>query len=281
MFCDLHTHTIFSDGTSTPQELIDGAIAARLGAIALTDHNTVQGLPEFMAAANGKNIDIVLGSEFSVNYGEKELHLLGLFIDPKYFSQITDLMKSILVRKEKSNVDLVGALGRVGIRLDYDEIKASAYGVSVNRAHIASALMQGGYVSSIAEAFERYLSPKAGFYKEPRSIDVWEMMDYLKSIGAVTVLAHPYLKLDDRDLVTFLKRASKEGLDGMECFYSTNDEATTARSIQLAEEYGILKSGGSDYHGTRKPNIELGVGRGNLEIPYEWYLRLKEKAKAI
>lgn len=281
MFCDLHTHTIFSDGTSTPQELIDGAIAARLGAIALTDHNTVQGLPEFIAAAEGKNIDIVLGSEFSVNYGEKELHLLGLFIDPKHFPQITDLMASILVRKEKSNVDLVGALGRVGIRLDYDEIKASAYGVSVNRAHIASALMQDGYVSSITEAFEKYLSPKAGFYKEPRSIDVWEMMDYLKSIGAVTVLAHPYLKLDDPDLVTFLQRASKEGLDGMECLYSTNDEATTKRSLQLAEEYGILKSGGSDYHGTRKPGIELGVGRGNLQIPYEWYLRLKEKAKAI
>ena len=112
MFCDLHTHSIFSDGTSTPQELIDGAIAAHLGAIALTDHNTVQGLPEFMAAADGKNIDIVLGSEFSVNYGEKELHLLGLFIDPKYFPQITDLMASILVRKEKSNIDLIGALGR-------------------------------------------------------------------------------------------------------------------------------------------------------------------------
>ena len=281
MFCDLHTHSIFSDGTSTPQELIDGAIAAHLGAIALTDHNTVEGLPHILTAASGKNIDVVLGSEFSVNYGDKELHLLGLFISPEYFPQITDLMTSILVRKEHSNAELVEALGRAGIRLDYDAIRASAHGVSVNRAHIASAMVQGGYVSSVAEAFERYLSPKAGFYKEPKSIDVWEMIDVIKSIGAVSVLAHPFLKLSEPDLVTFLGEASKAGLDGMECFYSLHDEAATNTAIKLADEYGLLKSGGSDFHGERKPDIELGVGRGNLQVPYECYLRLREKAKAI
>ena len=281
MLCDLHTHSIFSDGTSTPAELIDLAVEAGLGAIALTDHNTIEGLPEFMAAADKKNIDVVLGSEFSVTYDEKELHLLGLFIRPENFSKVSEFMSSTLIRKEQSNVELVNALCKAGIRLNYDDIKASAHGISINRAHIASALMQNGYVASIAEAFERFLSPKAGFYKEPRSIDVWDMIDFLKSIGAVTVLAHPFLKLGDSDLVAFLARASQEGLDGMECFYSTNDEATTARSIELTEKFGLLKSGGSDFHGLRKPDIKIGAGRGNLEIPYEWYLELKETAKAL
>ena len=279
MICDLHTHSIFSDGTWTPSELINGAINAGISALALTDHNTVEGLPHFIDAAAGKDIEAVLGCEFSVDYEEKELHMLGLFIDPKYFPQITDMMNDVMARKEKSNIDLVESLRNAGIILDYDKIKGATPSGKVNRAHIASAMLENGYVGSVKEAFSRYLKPSAGFYKEPKRLSVWETIDYIQSIGAVSVLAHPFLQLDDEGLVTFLPKAKEHGLVGMECYYSSNDEKQTADSLRIADAFGLLRSGGSDFHGTRKPDIELGVGKGNLRIPYDWYLALKEKSK--
>ena len=277
--CDLHTHSIFSDGTWTPSELIDGAINAGISALALTDHNAVEGLPHFIDAAAGKDIEAVLGCEFSVDYEEKELHMLGLFIDPKYFPQITDMMNDVMARKEKSNIDLVESLKNADIILDYDKIKSATPSGKINRAHIASAMLENGYVGSVKEAFSRYLKSELGFYKEPKRLSVWETVDYIQSIGAVSVLAHPFLQLDEEGLVKFLPKAKVYGLIGMECYYSTNDEKQTADSLRIADEFGLLYSGGSDFHGTRKPDIELGVGKGNLRIPYDWYLALKEKSK--
>ena len=277
--CDMHTHTIYSDGTLTPRELIDEAIGAGLSALALTDHNTVEGLPEFISAASGKDIDIVLGSEFSVDYDGQELHLLALFIDQKHFPKISALMTDVMKRKQECNRDLVKSLIRAGLSLDYDEITAGTPSGKINRAHVAEAMIKKGYVGSLEEAFSLYLHPSAGYYREPKLISVFEMIDFIKSIGAVSVLAHPFLQLSEEKMVEFLPKAKAAGLDGIECYYSKYDEATTATSLRLADEFGLLKSGGSDYHGARKPGITIGSGKGNLRIPYEWYLRLKERAK--
>lgn len=279
MICDLHTHSIYSDGTFTPKELIEDAIKAKISAIALTDHNTVDGLKNFISAGRGKNIELVLGAEFSVDYIGKELHLLGLFIKPKHFEQISTLMKDVMKRKEESNINLINALVRSGFDLNYDEIKATTPNGKINRAHIATAMMKKGYVSSIDEAFITYLSKNGIYYKEPQRIDAFEMIDFIKSIGAVSVLAHPFLNLSEEELQRFLPIGKRCGLDGMECYYSLYGQETTNTSLALADKYGLLKSGGSDFHGARKPDIMLGVGKGNLNIPYEWYLNLKEKAK--
>ena len=278
MFCDLHTHSIFSDGTYTPEELIDAAINIGLSAIALTDHNTVDGLPNFISASVGKNIDIVLGTEFSVDYDGKELHMLALFIKPQYFSQITELMNAVIIRKEQSYIDLIDALSSVGINLDYNEIKSLTPSGKINRAHIASAMMQKGYVSSIIEAFQTYLSKTGGYYKEAERINVWEMLNFINSIGAVSVLAHPFLNLREDELISFLTKAKEFRLAGMECYYPLYDDLTTEKSLKIADRFNILPSGGSDFHGLRKPDINLGVGKGNLKIPYEWFLALKEKS---
>ena len=278
MFCDLHTHSIFSDGTYTPEELIDVAINIGLSAIALTDHNTVDGLPNFISASVGKNIDIVLGTEFSVDYDGKELHMLALFIKPQYFSQITELMNAVIIRKEQSYIDLIDALSSVGINLDYNEIKSLTPSGKINRAHIASAMMQKGYVSSIIEAFQTYLSKTGGYYKEAERINVWEMLNFINSIGAVSVLAHPFLNLREDELISFLTKAKEFRLAGMECYYPLYDDLTTEKSLKIADRFNILPSGGSDFHGLRKPDINLGVGKGNLKIPYEWFLALKEKS---
>lgn len=276
--CDLHTHSVFSDGTFTPTEIIDEAMHRGLSAVALCDHNTVDGLTEFFAAAKVKNIEAVGGAEFSVDYCGKELHLLGLFIDERYFSEITDKMNEVNLRKEQSNLELIESLGKAGIVLDYAKIKAGTPGGKVNRALIGRAMTEKGYTTSIDEAFATYLAPTSGHYKEPERLSVWETIDFINSIHAVPVLAHPFLNLKKDELAAFLPKAKDRGLVGMECYYSTFSDAKTALAIKFAREIGLEFSGGSDFHGENKPGIKLGVGYGNLEIPYEWYLHLKGRA---
>ena len=277
--CDLHTHSTFSDGTYTPDELINAAIAAKLSAVALCDHNTVDGLPRFLSAAEGKNIEAVPGAEFSVDLDGKELHLLGLFISPEYFSQISDLTALSHKLKEQSNIELIASLGKAGIQLNYDVIKSKTPNGKVNRAHIAMALTEAGYTASVKNAFDTLLSRSAGHYKDPNRESVWEIIDVINSIHAVPVLAHPFLNLDERALASFLPLAKARGLKGMECYYSLYDEKTTEKSLQLANEFGLLPSGGRDFHGSNKEGIGIAVGKGNLRIPYEWMSELKKFAK--
>ena len=279
MKCDLHTHSVFSDGTFTPAEIIDSAIEIGLSAVALCDHNTVDGLSCLMSAAKGKSIDAIPGAEFSVDLNGKELHLLGLFISPAYFAQISEMTSLSNKRKEQSNIELIASLVKAGIKLDYEEIKQKTPNGHVNRAHIAAALTEKGYTTSIKHAFDTLLSRSAGHYKDPQRITVWEMIDVINSIHAVPVLAHPFLNLTKEALADFLPLAKKRGLKGMECYYSLYNEKITAASLELADTFGLAKSGGSDFHGAHKPDIKLGVGKGNLEIPYEWFINLKSLIK--
>lgn len=279
--CDLHTHSIFSDGSYTPEQLIDEAIERGLCSLALCDHNAVDGLPRFLKAAEGKPIRAIAGAEFSVNYQGQELHLLGLFIPPSHFDAITARMKIVTERKEKSNLELVESLAKAGYVLDYAAAKASSPTGKINRLHIAEALTAAGYTPSVKAAFDTVLDPGAGHYHEPERLTVWEVLDDLHAMGAVPVLAHPLLHMSEQDLSEFLPQARKRGLVGMEVYYSKYDEAQTALALSLAERFGILPSGGSDFHGTGKPDISLGIGRGNLAIPEKWAEALAKKAKGI
>ena len=274
--CDLHTHSIFSDGSDSPEQIIHLAINQGLSAVALCDHNTVYGLPDFMKAARDLPIEAIAGTEFSVDYNGKELHLLGLFIPENAWGQLSSIMEDVLRRKEESNLALIDSLGRAGYHLDYEAIKATTARGQVNRAHIAEELTRLGYTASMKEAFGTLLDPKAGHYREPRRITVWEMLDTLKQLHAAPILAHPFLNLHSAELETFLPEAKKQGLLGMECYYSDYSQETTAEALALADNHQLLPSGGSDYHGKKKPHIRLGVGTGNLQIPYEWASKIKE-----
>ena len=277
--CDLHTHSIFSDGTYTPGEIIDSALEKGLSAVALCDHNTVDGLPEFLKAAENKDIEAVAGAEFSVNYDGVELHLLGLYLPAESFSPISVLMKEVNSRKEKSNIELIESLNRAGYEIDFETIKNKTPNGKFNRANIAAELTEKGYTSSVKEAFDTLLSPEAGHYKEPERLTVWDMLDFIKSIGGVAVLAHPFLNLNEEKLRAFLPSAKAHGLSGMECYYSLYDEETTKKSLEIAENFSLLCSGGSDFHGTIKPDIKLGEGKGNLKIPYEWAVKIKNSGE--
>lgn len=268
-YCDLHTHSTFSDGTDTPSALVALAEEKGLAAIALTDHNTIAGLPEFLEAAKNKGVRAIAGTEFSTDYKGTELHVLGLFLQPEHFDTITALLEDYRLRKEQSNIDLVRKLNDAGYAIDYAAIKAGTPKGQVNRALIAAELTRLGYTESIQAAFKQLLSPKCGYYTPPRRPSPFETIRFIKSLGAVAILAHPFLNLDEAELREFLTEAVPCGLDGMETLYSTYDEETTVLAKHIADEFGLLHSGGSDYHGGNKPHIQLGIGQGNLAIPYK------------
>ena len=265
-YCDLHTHSHYSDGTCSPAELISEAKAKGLSAVVLCDHNTVEGLGEFFAAAKGSAVEAIGGVEFSTDYGDVELHIVGMFITPAHIEAVDGMAAELRRRKDESNIALVENLQRGGYDIDYGELKAANPGI-VNRAHIAAKLVEKGYTGSIKEAFSTLLAKDGRYYVQPKRLDVFETIKFIKSIGAVAILAHPFLSLSEAELRKFLPEATKCGLDGMETLYSEYDEATTELAMRIAHEFGIKQSGGSDYHGARKPGIDLGTGRGDLRVP--------------
>ncbi len=275
MYCDLHTHSNFSDGTLTPAELIAQAQRQGLTAVALTDHNTVAGLPDFVAAGQCSGVEAVPGCEFSADYQDTELHILGLFIGAEHYGTVTGLLAQAQKEKERSNRELVAALNAAGYGLDYAEICSKCSG-QINRAHIAVSMVEKGYFANMQQAFKGPLSPKQGLYKRPKRIGAYDCIRFIKSIGAVAVLAHPFLDLDETQLRAFLPEAVAAGLDGMEVAYSRYSPETTAAAFSIADDFGLKYSGGSDFHGGNKPDIALGTGKGNLQIPATWLENLKK-----
>ncbi len=278
--CDLHTHSTYSDGTYTPAQLIQAAQEAGLSAIVLSDHNTVAGLPLFLEAGQGSGVEAVPGVEFSTEYLGTELHILALYVEPCHYEEINKLLQDFLNRKDRSNSEMVQRLAQAGIVLDYEKIKHEAAG-NVNRAVIGAEMVRLGYCESVKKAFSDWLSPEKGFFIPPVRPDAFETIAFIKSMGAVAVLAHPFLNLKEQELRVFLRKAVPAGLDGMEVYYSTYDPQTTALAESIAEEFGILKSGGSDFHGQNKPDISIGVGRGNLAVPMHFLQALKTRRNPI
>ena len=276
--CDLHTHSLYSDGTCTTGQLIEIAREAGLSAIVLSDHNTVAGLPSFIEAAEGSGVEAVPGVEFSTEYQGKELHILGMYIREESYPQINEILEQFLQRKEKSNRELVERLAQAGVVLDYDKIKEQSAG-SINRAVIGAEMVEKGYCESVKKAFSHWLSPKQGYYIPPLRPDAFETIRFIKSIGAVAVLAHPFLSLDEQELEVFLQTAVPAGLDGMEVYYSLFSPGETEKACRIADSFGLLYSGGSDFHGKNKPDIAMGTGKGNLKIPLSWLEKLRTRQR--
>ena len=269
--CDLHAHSVYSDGTSTPAELITLAKQAGLCAIALTDHNTVSGIPAFLSAAENSGVMPVPGIEVSTDYMGDELHIVGLFKSLDHLAEVEAYVAAYLQRKEQSNVDLCRNLCAAGYEVSYEKIKSATPDGTVNRALIAAELMRLGYVESIKAAFSTLLSKKGGFYHEPQRPEALEVIPKLIEFDAVPILAHPFLSLDEQKLREFLPKAKAVGLVGMETNYSTFSPEQTALAHDLVKEFDLKPGGGSDYHGTNKPDIRIGIGRGNLQVPYDYY----------
>ena len=268
--CDLHTHSTASDGSLTPTELVRAAEEIGLDAIALCDHNTVSGLREFMQAGAGSSVETIPACEFSSDYMGIDLHIIGMFIPEDQYDHIQAMMSETQAAKEASNLDLVAKLAADGYVIDYAALREQAGDGFINRANIARALVEQGYVPSVKDAFSQLLSAKGKYYTPPKRLDSFEVIDFIKSIGAVAVLAHPFLNFkEEGQLRAFLDEAVKHGLDAMETIYTAYSEETTALAKKIAAEYSLKESGGSDFHGSAKPATALGTGKGNLKVPTE------------
>lgn len=271
--CDLHAHTYYSDGSLSPEELVRKAEEAGLSAIALTDHNSVAGLPEFLAVKS--DVERVPGIEFTTEHNGIELHIIGLLVEEKDYPAIRERLEILRQNKDIATKKLVENLQKAGYDLSLEHLQSKTQGI-INRAHIATALTEKGYTASVNEAFTKLLSPECGYYESPKRPDACDTIAFIKSIGAVAILCHPFLNLTEAELLAFLPLAKKAGLDAMETVYSTYDEATTQRAKSIAKEFGLLESGGSDFHGANKPDISVGKGRGNLVIPMEFLEKMRE-----
>lgn len=264
--CDLHTHSSFSDGTLTPGELVSLAVESGLSTIALTDHNTVLGLPEFFRAGEGQDIKLIGGIEFSTEWRGEELHLIALGVKEEHFSSIMALVDDYREKKRRSTELLIDKLISAGYKIDKERIYKGVQGI-INRAHIAMELVRCGYVSSREEAFSSILATGGEFYSPPKYIDIGDCVDFILSKGLVPVLAHPLFNIDADKLRLLLSELVPRGLVAMETIYSEYSDAESALADSIAREFRIVGSGGSDFHGDNKPDIKLGVGRGNLVIP--------------
>ena len=274
--CDLHTHSVFSDGSYTPSEIV--AEAKRLGLIvALTDHNTADGLPEFMDAARKLDVTAVPGVEFSTEYKGKELHLLGLFVLPEHYAAVGRMVKEQHILKEISNMELVERLNQAGYLISYKNVKRRNPSGNANRAHIASELIERGYVTSMQEAFNTILSEKCGYYVAPSRLQLTDVIRELRSIGILPVLAHPLQDMTEAELRDFLPIGIEAGLLGIETMHSSYTPEIIGLAEKIASDFGLLSSGGSDFHGSAKPDISLGTGKGWLCVPVNKYLDLQEQ----
>lgn len=264
---DLHTHSTASDGSLSPTQLVAQAEAAGITYLALTDHNTASGLPEFLRAAADRPIRPIAGVEITCQLDDQELHMLALDLPEAAFSPMETFLADARRRGEESRRALVDSLNTAGFALSYEAIQSAHPDSVTNRAHIAEALLSAGYVRSVREAFDTLLSEEAGYYHPAPRLEAAEVVAMIRWLGGLPVWAHPFLRLDEKRVECFLPQLVPAGLAGMEVYYSTYTPAQTQAAIALAHKFSLRPSGGSDFHGSAKPDIALGVGKGDLRIP--------------
>lgn len=278
---DLHVHSTASDGTLTPAELVKEAKRVGLKAFALTDHDTINGIEEAMECAKIENIELIPGIEISCSYTSedvinKEIHIVGLFIDYKsevFKKRLADQLDS----RDERNARMIKIMNEAGIDITMEKmIEMFGLQTIITRAHFASYLKTKGYVKSNNEAFEKYLGDGKPFYINRKKLDPKEAIQIIKEAHGVAILAHPILyNLSESQLKKMAISLKKAGLTGIEAIYSTYQNGDETIIRRIAKECGLSISGGSDFHGTNKPYIHLGIGRGNLKIPYEIAVNLK------
>ena len=276
---DLHTHTLASDGSDTPAAVVQQAAALGLRAVAVTDHDTFAGLPEALAAGQRCGIEVVPGVELSTVWGGEEVHLLGYFMDTED-TALRALMTRATDERNARNETMVQRLHDAGYPITMDDLHAAFPGQTVlGRPHIAALLVQRGCIASVPDGMRGLLGRGKEFYVPRYNVPLEDFTRALRAAGGVPVVAHIFkYRFDDAQRAAMLAAAADAGALGVEVHYTTYTPEQTAAAQALAERFGLAPSGGSDYHGLRKPDIALGSGRGGLRVPYAWLAGLKALA---
>lgn len=266
---DLHTHSTCSDGTFTPKELVGYGKEKGLKAIALTDHDTLEGIQEAMYYGEKYGIEVVPGIEISTEYENNELHIVGLFISNGN-SEFASVLENLRKSRENRNIEMVEKLNQIGVNIKYSDVLKRTEGAIATRAHIAREIIAKGYAASNNEVFERYIGKDKPAYVK-RKVLPWQDTLYLISAsGGLPVLAHPLLyKMSAKRLEFIVSDLASHGLLGIEAYYPTHSPSEVKYVKTLAQKNKLELSGGSDFHGANKPNLDLGTGYGKLEVPYE------------
>ena len=264
---DLHLHTTHSDGSCTPAEVIELAAKVGITTLAITDHDITTGVPEAVAAGKARGIEIIPGVEISSLLGGSELHMLGYFLDYEDAS-LNDRLTRLRESRHRRNPQIIERLQTAGIDITYDEVRALAGTDSVGRPHIARVLMEKGVISSVKEAFNLWLAYGRPAYV-PRELPTpAEAILWIKEAKGLAVLAHPtWVKTTEGTLTDLVRRLKADGLDGVEVYYSTHTPRQTRDYLALSKQQDLLVTGGSDFHGLTKPDIEVGIGKGSLHVP--------------
>ena len=276
---DLHVHSTASDGTFSPSELVRYALSKGLSAFALTDHDSVAGLEEALEVACGTSLEVIKGIEFSTVWKGRDIHIVGLDIDPEH-PVFKSHLEHFLSSRDTRNVRMIEKMQKDSIGISMEQMQERFGDTVLTRAHIARFLMEHGYVAQMSEAFDRYLSPGCPYYIEREKVTPQMAVSLIASIGGIPVLAHPMLyHLSDAQLKDLIHTLKPCGLIGIETVYSTYSEEETAYIQDLASDTGLCQSGGSDFHGANKPGLDLGCGYGHLSVPYDFLDRLRERRK--
>ncbi len=277
----MHTHTTHSDGSATPEELIGLASARQARAVAITDHDTVSAIVEARAAAERFGIEFVAGIEISAEYSPGTMHILGYCIDDGSTALAVRLAE-LQEARDRRNPQIASRLRSLGFDISYDEVVELAGNQVVGRPHFARLMIERGYVASMQEAFDRFLKKGADAYVGKARLSPRESIALIHEAGGVAVLAHPYqLNPSSREEVDqIVGELAGLGLDGIEAFYSRHSAAERASYSEVATRHGLLITGGSDYHGSYKPDISIVTGLGDLDVPYELLEAVKARAAA-
>ena len=274
---DLHSHTDASDGTDTPRELIDRARALGLGALAITDHDTLFGYEQALPYAESLGFDLVCGIELSTKFHGKTVHVLAYFPNAAPTVEFGGWLREQQVYRRDRNVRLIAKLNEVGVVISLAEVEAIGRTMT-GRPHFARVLMNKGYVGTTQEAFDTYLAEDGRAFVHREEVALAEALSRVATGGGISVMAHP-IRLGKRkasEEEALVVEAIGLGLVGIEVMHSDHSATDVERYRGYADKYGMLETGGSDHHGANKPDIELGVGRrGNVRVPDEFLERLR------
>jgi 3',5'-nucleoside bisphosphate phosphatase len=271
-FVDLHLHSHFSDGTYKPAELAAHAQRCRLAAIALTDHDSVEGCEETARECATAGVEFIAGAELTAEQDENELHLLGYFIDILNPTLLTRIARCQVVRQDRIR-EMVVRLNRLKVPLTAEAVFALANCRAPGRPHVARALVKARLCSSLDEAFERFLKRNRPAWVPKLKMSAEEAIDLIHQAGGVAVLAHPGLNRTDKVIPGLVEA----GLDGLECFHTKHSTVTSEHYLELADRYHLLVTGGSDCHGLSKGKPLIGTVR----VPYQHVEKLKARAAEI
>ncbi len=277
-YVDLHLHTTASDGVLSPSGVVRYAKAKGLQAIAITDHDTIEGCEEGLSEGERIGFEVIPGIEISAEYSSGSMHILGFFLDIHH-PLLNERLEYLQKARAERNPKMVARLNQLGIEVTYEEVLKASGGGQVGRPHFANVLLEKKVVKSFQEAFDRFLKKGAPAYVDKLRFTSKEALHFINEAGGVAVLAHPNtLGVNGySELEKLIVRLADEGLKGIEVYYPEHSAVEVAQYKTLADRYSLVSTGGTDYHGIEKNELDIGVGRGEMKLPYS----IVEKIKAV